>query len=53
MTRELKWAIVVFALLCAPLSSAVRVDSRDDEIDKFKKAVEAIHRRPASSSYSA
>ena len=37
--------VVVAALLCAPgLSSVSRADSRDDEIEKLKKAVESMQK---------
>jgi len=45
MSRELTRAIVVMALLCAPgFSSITRADSRDDEIEKLKKAVESMQK---------
>lgn len=46
MKRESKGVIVVIALLlCAPgLSGVARADSRDDEIEKLKKAVESMQK---------
>ena len=45
MTRELKRAIGVLALLCAPgLSSVGRADSRDEQIEKLQKAVESMQK---------
>ncbi len=45
MISESRWAIVVGLLLCAPgLSGVVRADSRDDEIEKLKKAVESMQK---------
>ena len=45
MTRGSTLAIIVFALLCAPgVSGVARADSRDEEIEKLKKAVESMQK---------